>query len=344
VNRLPNVLPCVSPAVPMGEDGVCRRDARQLAAGRQTQRAGGARLPVNRLAFTLIETMVVVVLLAVIVIGLTAMFVQTQRAFRAGMTQTDVLEAGRMATEMISRELEQITPSGGLNWRSADPVRIATNLRLEVRNVFVQTLVANDAPRTNIQDDLFFITHENTTWRGIGYFVRSNEDLTVPPLNYGAVGTLYRFEMEQPQSSFNQRPNLLFFNFNQARFGFDSNHVSKIIEGVIGFKVRTYDVTNNWLTPYLLSNIATNYSMWTHDNLVLGPMFSGEVADSQFYSNAIPAFLEFELAVLEPNTYERYKSIPIYDAQTNYLAHQAGRVHVFRQRVAVRNVDPLAYQ
>ena len=54
--------------------------------------------------------MVVTALLSVIVLGLMAMFTQTQRAFRTGMAQTDVLESGRMAADLLTRELEQITP------------------------------------------------------------------------------------------------------------------------------------------------------------------------------------------------------------------------------------------
>jgi hypothetical protein len=54
--------------------------------------------------------------------------------------------------------------------------------------------------------------------------------------------------------------------------------------------------------------------------------------------------VDFELGILEQSAYDRYKSLPVYNAQTNYLAHQAGHVHLFRQRVSVRNVDPAAYQ
>src|SRR6266404_4392863 len=61
-------------------------------------------------AFTLIELMVAVGLMSFIVLGLLAMFSQTQRAFRASMTQTDVLESGRIFTDMMARELGQLAP------------------------------------------------------------------------------------------------------------------------------------------------------------------------------------------------------------------------------------------
>src|SRR5258708_2837402 len=66
---------------------------------------------VRRAAFSLIEILIVVALLSIIILGLLAMFSQTQKAFRAGLTQTDVLQAGRLAGDMLGRELEQITPA-----------------------------------------------------------------------------------------------------------------------------------------------------------------------------------------------------------------------------------------
>src|SRR5437868_14780146 len=65
----------------------------------------------NSSAFTLIEIMIVAVLLTVIVLGLLAMFQQTQKAFRVGMTQTDVLESGRATMHLITRDLEHIAAS-----------------------------------------------------------------------------------------------------------------------------------------------------------------------------------------------------------------------------------------
>src|SRR4029077_21063962 len=64
----------------------------------------------TRLAFSLIEIMVTIALLSFIVLGLLAMFNQTQKAFRSSMTQVDVLESGRAVTDMIARDVEQMVP------------------------------------------------------------------------------------------------------------------------------------------------------------------------------------------------------------------------------------------
>src|SRR6266404_4176321 len=82
-------------------------------------------------AFTLIELMVAVGLMSFIVLGLLAMFNQTQRAFRASMTQTDVLESGRIATDMMVRELGQM---------AASDRAYTTNFFAEVLKTFNQPL------------------------------------------------------------------------------------------------------------------------------------------------------------------------------------------------------------
>src|SRR5688572_7407791 len=62
-------------------------------------------------AFSLIEILVAVTLLSVITIGLLAMFYQTQKAFRIGTSQVDVLESGRAAMQLICRDLQQMHTS-----------------------------------------------------------------------------------------------------------------------------------------------------------------------------------------------------------------------------------------
>ena len=66
-----------------------------------------------RCAFTLIEILVVVVLMSFIVLALMAVFNSTQAAFRASLTQTDVLEGGRSVMGLIKSDFESMTPSFG---------------------------------------------------------------------------------------------------------------------------------------------------------------------------------------------------------------------------------------
>ena len=62
-------------------------------------------------AFTLVEILVAMVLMSFIVLALMAVFNSTQTAFRARLTQTDVLESGRATMDLITEDLKEMTPS-----------------------------------------------------------------------------------------------------------------------------------------------------------------------------------------------------------------------------------------
>jgi hypothetical protein len=298
-------------------------------------------------AFSLLEIMVVIGLLSVIILGLMAMFTQTQRAFRLGMTQTDVLEGGRMATALIVRELEQATPTY-LDGRSFGSTNFFMTTNRTAVPLLPWALPGGSFPRLNALDDLFFITHENQVWTGIGYFVRQNltNTATATP-----VGTLYRFETNNPTPiNFRSNPGGLIFGFNQARGGLPGNGISKILDGVVHFRIRAYDADGNLIAPpsdWVGQAYFQRLSAGYNTNIAAYPSSiatNDVVSFYAFRSNAVPASVEFELGVLEPAAYEQYKSIPIYDAQIRFLTNQATRVHLFRQRVAIRRVDTAAYR
>jgi len=305
----------------------------------------------RRRAFSLVEILVVVALLSVIVLGLMAMFNQTQRAFRLGMSQTDILESGRMASDLIRRELERNIPAG-VNQTNNSP-----NFYLQMVRSSLQPLPGAAAgaavDRTNIMQDLFFLTHENRTWKGIGYFVRTNggDDPTLPG-GIGPIGTLYRFETNNTDAQFKANPVAMFAGFDNVLRQIVSNNISRIADGVLGFRVQPFDVygfvlTNNpnWHTnvPWSLPPCVLSYNLVATN--VVRP-FPGEVIVQTyfFYSNAVPGGVEFSISMLEPQIYERYRSIPIDTAKQEFLDKQAAHVHVFRQSVHVRNVDPSAYR
>jgi type II secretory pathway pseudopilin PulG len=283
-------------------------------------------------AFTLIEIMVVMVLLTVIVIGLMAMFNQTQRAFRAGMAQTDQLEGGRMFADLILRDLQQMAPSGQTN---------GVNFYAEIPNypLLQQVLPGSSIPRTNVLENLFFLTRFNQTWNGIGYFVRTNSIFGLSG-NLAPAGTLYRFETNVSVSQFDDRGELPYFTFLNATNRFS---ISKVLDGVVQFRVRCYDPNGTLLVgnygSFLSGNNMTNNFVVITNSFVV----PGEVQSYAFSNNVVPAYVEVELGVLEPAVLKRYNSIPDPITRSNFLANHAGNVELFRQRVAIRNVDPSAY-
>src|SRR5207247_1272106 len=68
--------------------------------------------------------------------------------------------------------------------------------------------------------------------------------------------------------------------------------------------------------------------------------------DCYFVSNAVPAYVELELGVLENHTMERARAIGDAGSgpQRAYLSNHVANVHVFRQRIPIRNVDYAAYK
>jgi type II secretory pathway pseudopilin PulG len=285
-------------------------------------------------AFTLIEVMVVVVLLSLIVIALMAVFNSTQAAFRASVTQTDVLESGRAAMDLITGDLRAMSPSLGVS----NVVDKSTgNSYFGPANFFagtnyygipplIQGLVASSGSRTNVLQDIFILSRDNLngvpTWIGTGYAVCLSPSNTY---------SLYRFSTNRPVAQNMSASNLFYGDFLNFRTYPNSGNYSHLLDGVVNFQVRSFDASGRLILTNRM-NIFTN-----------APSHS-----VYFFSNALPASVEIEMATLEDRTLQRAESrpsgTPPNDSRTLYLQDQAGNLHVFRQRVAIPNVDPSVYQ
>ncbi len=298
----------------------------------------GSAFRASRAAFTLIEVMVVVVLLSLIIIALMGVFNSTQAAFRASVTQTDVLESGRAAMDLITGDLREMSPSFGTSNTIVSAIGPAVNFYAQVfyAPFLNQQLLAsnpgspgNPRSRTNVLENLFILSRENQTWTGVGYLVITN---TVE----GNIFSLYRFSMSTNVAA--ASPLTLFQAFAaQVNNGAYTN-MSHLMDGVVTFRVRAYDPNGLWMT-----NGYPNASYITVKNIEFDPSILGEVG-FHMYSNTLPASVEIELATLEDRTLQRAGSRPAGPVRDQFLQSQAGKVHVFRQRVAIPNVDPAAYQ
>lgn len=268
-------------------------------------------------AFSLLEVLVVVALLSLIILGLMMMFGQVQRAYKLGTTQVDVLESGRLVADQFSRELVQVTPSHGSN-------SVNFYARIISPEPLLQSLSGTPSvARTNLLSALFFLTRENQRWTGIGYLVSDTNNV--------GMGTLYRYETNAP---FGQNPAWLFAGFTNAPL----NQMSKLVDGVVQFKVRAYDTNGVWLSGIARTNIIAE---WPYTSTLYGV---GEMERYFFSSNAIPAAVEVELGILEDAALAKARAYPTAAARRNFLTNQVNSVHVFRTRATLRNVDPLAYQ
>jgi len=126
---------------------------------------------------------------------------------------------------------------------------------------------------------------------------------------------------------------------------------TRIADGIVHLRLVPY-ATNGF--PLFYNGFNTNATFRTNTGYFTGAQVRNTTArnslaeqvDTYFMSNAVPAFVELELGILEPRTFERFKALGAANpaAQRLYLSNHVAQVHLFRQRIPVRNVDYSAYQ
>jgi len=272
--------------------------------------------------------------MALIVTSLMTVFSATQNAFRASLTQSDVLESGRIVMGLIKNDLDSMTPSLDVTNGAVNFYANTNALQYQSgRNPLVQPLAGGSTNRVNVLEKFFILTRQGTMWTGTGYVV----DTSATATNFNS---LYRFSMSANVMTPNM-PALLFANFGFSTtlpISSANTNLSHLMDGVVSLTVRAsdlngYSMTNGYPVGY--TNKARN--VWFSRPL-------GGVVGCIMYSNTLPASVQVELGVLEDRALQRADSISVSNVLANYLAQQAGKVHLFRQNFVIRNVDPSAYQ
>jgi len=288
-------------------------------------------------AFTLVEILVVVALMALIVTSLMTVFSATQNAFRASLTQTDVLENGRIVMGLIKNDMDSMTPS--LDVSNGTVNFSVTNNFYQYqsgRNPLVQPLVGSSYQRTNVLENFFILTRQGTTWTGTGYVVDTTATNSFNPL--------YRFSTNVVAAV---GPATLFKTFSNLVATATFTNMSHLMDGVVSLTVRPGDPNGYWMTNVF--DFYNGRTVTNHNIRFLPPpppALAGTVC-FYMYSNTLPASVQVELGVLEDRPLQRAASVfdlPPVLIRSNYLAQQAGKVHLFRQNFVIRNVDPSAYQ
>lgn len=272
--------------------------------------------------FSLIEIMVAVSILAFMIVGLLAMFYHVQRAFRSGVTQSDVMEGGRAFMSSLTRELQEA---------ASTQIPFTTNL-IAVPSVGTrywgesswQDLPSGRSARTNYLQDLAFLTHDNGAWKGIAYRIDNR---------YG-VGSLLRMEMSSPYESNPYISSNNVLNFSDTFFTSTLNNSTNyrhVLSGVVHLNITAYDTNGLVYSSAWLPGPNGGYAFTNH-NTAPTPNYAG------FTNVTLPAYLEIELGVLEPSAAEKFRANAdvTEPAARNYLQRQIGRTHLFRQRVSIR--------
>ena len=265
----------------------------------------GFLAPPRARAFTVIEIMLAMSLLAIIIVGLLAMFYQVQRAFRLGTAQVDVMEGGRATMGLLTRELQELVPT---------QVEGVTNFVVvpSLGGAFTNQKLPSGNLRTNYLRDLCFVSKlDNDQWVWTTYRI-SNA--------VSGVGTLYRFVTNayvEPVPLL-ARPALgnLSRLMCEARPDKDGGF-HPVVDGVVHFAATAYDLRGRLADTNAFPAIGLGYA---------------------YRDGELPAYVDLEMAVLETGAVEKFRARSAIDATraATFLEQQIGRTHVFRQRVAIR--------
>ncbi len=267
-------------------------------------------------AFTLMELMLSVSIMVVIIGALYGMFYQTQKALHSSVNQVDVLESGRAAMDLLSRELSQMAPT-----RLANGTNFAAFLTPVYQSIVQRLPAAGSLFRTNRLQEIYFFSRYGQNVSGTCYRVLGANN---------GVGTLSRLTYTTNVALFRQPVSLLaLLAEQQAATNFDT-----IASGVIHFRVLPYDTFGlplSWPT----NRFGTNVWLVPDPNDRLSPAVARETC-ATFVNNALPAYLEIELGVLEPTTLAQFQSFPAGSKMaTTFLSNHIGQVQLFRQRVPI---------
>jgi len=260
-------------------------------------------------------------MLSFIVLGLTAMLIQTQKAFKTGIKQNTITDSGRSIMDMITSDLRQMSDAGNPYYE--------TNFFWGVPSIAMVTNFENGvAIRTNELNDIFILEHTNTIWIAVGYSVSNYSP------NLG-VGALYRYETNWTSlaPTFTNFLSFPFFqNLNSTTPGFTNAYWHKVADGVIDLKVRAFDQYGN--EPYYTTaGYYYNYHSSSFSEFFY-PIFNSANGTP---TNMLPNSVELEFGILEPDTLVQLRGLAGNEtALMNFLSSNAApKMEIFRQRVTI---------
>jgi len=238
--------------------------------------------------------------------------------------------------------------------------------------------------RTNYLQPFFFLSHPNQAWPdkawvGTGYYVVPD----VPSVGVGTLYRYTATNVVPalpPPSLLNILSPSCFLttyypgSFVNALIGLridtspvlgaapaPVSMVTRIAQGVVHLSARPF-ATNGFPIGSSLNPLTYGYTaFWASSNYNGLPVtYAQPIIEASnhlnracpdrydscwFLSNAMPAYVELELGILESQTYQRYQGIVSANPQAGalFLSNHAAQVHLFRQRVPIHNVDPSAY-
>lgn len=308
----------------------------------------------GRRAFSLLELLVAIGLLTVVILALYAMFDQTQKALHANIAQTDIMESGRSAMELIVRDIERAQAPG---------LAGAINLAIQKKDFvqagssgtpFVPPGVVDVNHRDFPLNDLFFLSPTSSNrWTALGFFVGHSTDARRQPDEN--LGTLYRYQDPYPQAARGAAAADRFFAFyanpkasdydlgrpdprnsNFPNPAFRAANATRLLDNILFFRVLPFarsgvPIDHHTLRTYLApTNALARGIIVTNQNAF--PYYR-----TAFTGPALPSAVEVELGMLSPRLWTQYTNQANFQLKTNFLAKHAADILVFRQRIPLRS-------
>jgi type II secretory pathway pseudopilin PulG len=262
-------------------------------------RADTLKRELQRGAFSLIEIMLAVALMTIIMLGLLAMFYQTQRAMRVGNAQVNVMGTGDAAIQLMANELKQVVAAG----HESIP-------NLEARTPYLPLFWTRSfgSPQSTYLQELFFIRRNSLDWVGTGYFVD-------PVADKGGAGVLYRFRWSEPATRSNAL-NTIYNEYQKAK----NTTVPRLADRVAHLQLHAFTADGEpYITNTVVPNLLfTNYDLPSYLDLELA------VIEPKPYDRFRARHDSNDV-----NT-------PLALA---YLTNQLDRLHIFRRRIPIRTVQ-----
>ena len=315
--------------------------------------------------------------MSVIVFGLFSMFNQTQKALLATSKQVDILGSGRAAIEVLVEDIQSAEAPGlpvfSLESVGAQLPHMQGTLNRSYNNRPVFQKLVDNSLRTNLLQNVFFMTRSNLNWVAKGYFFTPTTNFVADPGTQSlGFGTLFRFssvnvdlntarieDRFQPQRRMNEDLLRNFwdhYNFVQNLDPLEATNlvfnlsVSPLIEGVIHFKMQPVDSDGRPMLHYtdFIDQQNQIINREYPETVLEREEIGGDPLNGQtryrFYGHALPAFIELELGVLDPEVLIRVKAMPNLQAARQFLEDKPGAVHLFRRIIPLSTANRISLE
>jgi hypothetical protein len=290
-------------------------------------------------------------------------FDKTQSAMRSNVAQVDVMEGGRAIMDLLKRDLEQMTSPDGL---TTNNINFYVGLGSSVNVVDLPGSEVWTA-RTNYLDEVYFLKLNrdsalNLVWDATVYRVLSRINTTPGELanpayvtNYAAEGVGWLARRSEITTLTNRTASVLPgaagldldlsdpdhpFNVASGKTDRDWARFSRVAAGVVHFQVAPLDSRGQPLYHSLSTNLTA------YGSGVVAQLPNQGALDPnrwQYYlvGDALPASLQVELGILEPQVADRLNSLPNPQVRAEFLREQAAKIHYFKQRIPLRSAPRL---